>query len=137
LENRIDSLEKNSYKPGFGEFMTNIQIHHAKLWFAGINENWNLADFEIGEIKESLEAITKYETDRKESRLISMIYPVVDSINNSIQSKNLALFKKNYLVLTNTCNNCHKSVNFNFNVVKVPDNPPFTNQKFKADTLRQ
>src|SRR5437764_2443466 len=113
LQNRIDSLEKNNYKPGFGEFMTNIQIHHAKLWFAGINENWNLADFEIGEIKESLEAITKYETERKESRVLSMIYPAIDSVNNSIQLKNVSSFKKNFILLTTTCNNCHKSVNFN------------------------
>ncbi|MBL0268653.1 MAG: hypothetical protein IPP99_08310 [Chitinophagaceae bacterium] len=42
LQNRIDSLEiqlANSYKPGFGELMSSIQTHHAKLWFAGQNEN--------------------------------------------------------------------------------------------------
>lgn len=45
LQNRIDSLEQklaNTYKPGFGEFMSGIQAHHSKLWFAGQNENWNL-----------------------------------------------------------------------------------------------
>jgi hypothetical protein len=38
LQNRIDSLEQKlneTYKPGFGEFMSNIQVHHEKLWFAG------------------------------------------------------------------------------------------------------
>ena len=35
--------------PGFEEFMSNIQAHHAKLWFAGQNHNWKLADFEIHE----------------------------------------------------------------------------------------
>lgn len=50
LQNRIDSLEQklaNTYKPGFGEFMSGIQAHHSKLWFAGQNENWKLADFEV------------------------------------------------------------------------------------------
>ena len=50
LQKELDSLQivlKNSYKPGLGEFMSQIQVHHAKLWFAGKNENWELANFEI------------------------------------------------------------------------------------------
>ncbi|MEO9032256.1 MAG: hypothetical protein ABI285_03380, partial [Ginsengibacter sp.] len=57
LQKQIDSLQTkiaNTYKPGFGEFMSEIQVHHEKLWFAGENQNWQLADFEINEIKESL-----------------------------------------------------------------------------------
>ena len=54
---RIDSLSnqlqeiKEKYRPGLGEIMSGIQTHHAKLWFAGINENWKLAAYEIKEIK--------------------------------------------------------------------------------------
>jgi hypothetical protein len=60
LQNRIDTLEKklsDTYKPGFGEFMSSIQVHHSKLWFAGQNQNWKLADFEIHEIMEAIENI--------------------------------------------------------------------------------
>jgi hypothetical protein len=28
----------------------------------------------------------------------------------------------------NTCINCHKATNFEFNQVKIPDSPPFSNQ---------
>jgi hypothetical protein len=134
LESRIDSLEKkldDAYKPGFGEFMSSIQIHHNKLWFAGTNENWPLADFEIHEIMETVDAIKKYEPEREESKSVPMILPALDSVNAAIQNKNLQQFKNSFIVLTNTCNNCHKSVNFSFNEVKIPDNPPFSNQVFK------
>ena len=60
LQGRIDSLQHkldDVYKPGLGEFMSGIQVHHAKLWFAGSAGNWKLADFEIGEITEALEAV--------------------------------------------------------------------------------
>ena len=30
------------YAPGLGEIMGGIQTHHAKLWFAGVNNNWKL-----------------------------------------------------------------------------------------------
>ena len=133
---RMDSLEKTlagSYKPGFGEFMSGIQNHHAKLWFAGINQNWKLADFEIHEIMEAITAIQKYQTERPESKEIGMINPALDSVNLAIQHKNLILFKSSYTILTNTCNNCHQATNFEFNVVKIPDLQTFSNQDFKVN----
>ena len=135
-EKRIDSLEKKlseTYKPGFGEFMSGIQSHHAKLWFAGINQNWKLADFEIHEIMENISAIQKYQTERPESEKIGMINPALDSVNLAIEQKNLILFKSSYTILTNTCNNCHRATNFEFNVVKIPDLQTFSNQDFKVN----
>jgi hypothetical protein len=136
LQNRIDSLESklaHSYKPGFGEFMSGIQAHHSKLWFAGQNENWRLADFEVHEIMEAMEDIRKFQTERKESRMIEMIEPALDSITNAIQQKNTTLFKTSYTLLTNTCNNCHRAADFEFNVVKIPETQPFSNQDFKIN----
>ena len=136
LQNRIDSLERkltDTYKPGFGEFMSGIQAHHSKLWFAGQNENWKLADFEVHEIIEVIEDIQKFQTERKESQMIGMINPALDSINNAIQKKSPALFKSSYTLLTNTCNNCHRATDFEFNVVKIPDTQPFSNQDFKGN----
>lgn len=137
LQDRIDTLEKklaDAYKPGFGEFMSSIQVHHSKLWFAGQNQNWKLADFEIHEIMESIEAIKKYKTERDESQKIDMINPALDSVNTAIKQKNPTAFKTSFVLLTNTCNNCHHAINFEFNVVKIPDTPPFSNQSFKTDT---
>jgi hypothetical protein len=45
---------RESYEPGLGEFMTATQLRHAKLWFAGKQNNWDLAAYEIDEIKEGL-----------------------------------------------------------------------------------
>lgn len=130
----MDSLQSKldkAYKPGFGEFMSSIQVHHNKLWFAGQNQNWKLADFEIHEIQENIEDIEKYQTEREESGKIGMIKPALDSVTSAIEQKNSAAFKSSYTLLTNTCNNCHEATNFDFNRVKIPDNPPFSNQVFK------
>lgn len=135
LQKRVDSLEKqltNSYKPGFGEFMSSIQVHHAKLWFAGKYQNWRLADFELHEMMEAVEAIRQFQKERKESRFIGMISPAMDSINAAIQKKDTLLFNANYRVLTASCNSCHQATNFEFNVVKIPASVPFSNQEFNA-----
>ena len=136
LKSRIGVLEqqlRNSYKPGLGEFMSGIQLHHAKLWFAGQNENWPLAGFEIGEIKESLEDISKFNTDRDEVKSLPMINPALDSLGAAIQQRNAGRFRKSFEFLTNTCNNCHKATNHSFNVITIPTTPPVSNQNFKGN----
>lgn len=134
LQSRIDSLEKKlarTYKPGFGEFMSSIQVHHAKLWFAGQNQNWQLAEFEMHEISETLDAIQQYQTEREESKKVGLLTPSLDAVKDAIVKKDPALFNSSYHLLTNSCNNCHKEANFGFNVVKIPETPPFSNQAFK------
>ena len=134
-QSKIDSLQSQldkAYKPGLGEFMTGIQLHHAKLWFAGQNQNWPLADFEIHEIQESLDDIDEFCKDRPEVKSIGMLRPAIDSVTNSIQQKNFQLFGKSFSLLTTTCNNCHKATDHGFNVVTIPTSPPVSNQDFKV-----
>ena len=139
LQSQIDSLQSqlnNAYKPGLGEFMSSIQVHHEKLWFAGMAQNWRLADFEIHEIMEAVDDIKRYTSDRPETKDIIMLQPAIDSLNNSIQQKSPASFKQNFILLTNTCNNCHTAVNYNFNKIKIPEKQPFSNQVFKIDSVK-
>lgn len=135
LQQKVDSLQQQlakTYKPGFGEFMSGIQIHHAKLWFAGKNQNWKLADFEIKEIEEALAGIQQYCVDRPESKSIGMMDGAIDSLNKAIEQKNVVQFNSGYLLFTATCNECHRSTAHEFNVITIPANPPFTNQDFKV-----
>jgi hypothetical protein len=133
LQSRIDSLEQklaHTYKPGFGEFMSAYKYIMPSCGL-GKNQNWELADFEMHEIGEAIDAIKEYQTEREESKKVDMLKPSLDAVNDAIQKKDSALFNSSYLLLTSTCNNCHKAVNFGFNVVKVPDTAPFSNQAFK------
>jgi hypothetical protein len=135
MQAQIDSLNQQlaqTYKPGLGEFMMGIQVHHAKIWFAGKNQNWALANFEVGEIKETLTAVKKYCTDRPEIKSLPIIYPALDSLSNAIDQKDPKKFQKSFMFLTNSCNSCHQATHHGFNVIKIPDTPPYTNQVFKV-----
>lgn len=136
MQARLDSMDRKinqTYKPGLGEFMSSIQVHHAKLWFAGNADNWKLADFEIHEIEESLDDIQQFNTDRPESKMIVMMNAPIDTIEQAIKQQNEPLFKKGYIFLTNTCNNCHKATAHEFNVITIPSAPPVSNQSFKVE----
>jgi hypothetical protein len=137
LQAQIDSLQikiKNSYKPGLGEFMSSIQIHHAKLWFAGRAGNWQLSDFETKEIRESIEDIQNYCSDRPEVSSIVMINAPLDSIEQAIDNKDPTAFNRSFNLLTTTCNNCHRVTKHEFNNIQIPATPPFSNQSFQNQT---
>lgn len=136
LESRIAELEKHAYVPGFGEFMNTIQLHHAKLWFAGNDENWALAKYETDEMKETFDDLEKYVTDRPEVKEAPMIHPALDSMLQAVESKDPGKFRSAYMLLTNTCNNCHHATNHGFNVITIPSAPPVTDQQFKLDSNR-
>mgnify|MGYP003609619985 CR=1 FL=1 len=85
----------------------------------------------MNEIKENLEAIQKYCSDRTETKSIGMINLAMDSLNNSILKKNKEMFQRNYTSLTNSCNTCHQATNHEYNVIVIPKKPPFFNHYFQ------
>ncbi len=95
-----------------------------------MNGNWKLAVFELHEIDETIEAIQKYKSEKEESEVIAMLHPALDNVGLAVQQENAAQFKSSYISLTNTCNACHRATNFEFNVVKIPETPPFSNKEF-------
>jgi hypothetical protein len=134
LQAKIDSLQaklNDAYKPGLGEFMMGIQEHHAKLWFAGINKNWKLADFEVHEIGETLDDVKKYCTDRPEIKSLGIIDPALNDIKAAISKQDMEKFKSGYTELTKNCNTCHKDNQHGFNIITIPTSLPITNQDFK------
>ena len=133
LNLKNDSLEKElqSVKPGLGDLMLMIQVHHNKLWFAAKEDNWPLAQFEHDEIIEILKQAESIEKERSEVKLFKvMIYPQLDSIQLSIKQKNEDRFASAYTNLTNACNNCHTNTKFEFNRIVIPEHPPYSNQEF-------
>lgn len=126
LNDKIENL-----RPGLGEIMSIIQQHHAKLWFAGTNENWELASFEMDEIREQLVVAKELANRRPEVSKIPMLFPPLDSISLAIQKQDVSLFRTQFTYLTNTCNDCHNANNFGFNVITIPTAPPVSNQDFR------
>src|ERR1700758_715845 len=69
---------RGSYEPGLGEFMTATQLRHAKLWFAGKQNNWDLAAYEIDEIKEGLEDAARLHPTFDGIPVAEMIKTIID-----------------------------------------------------------
>src|ERR1700683_2688962 len=90
--------------PGLGEIMTLQQLRHIKLWFAGHAGNWPLADYEIGELNEGFEDVTKLLGGDAGDKAIGA---PMQALQKTIDEKNSAAFAAAFDQLTAGCNNCH------------------------------
>ena len=122
------------YTPGLVEFMMHVQSHHAKLWLAGNARNWDLADYQVDELKELLEDIAKRVPDYKGTPVGQMIeaitMPPISDIEGAIKARDSGKFAAAFDRLTAACNACHEAANRGFIVIQRPATSPFPNQSF-------
>jgi hypothetical protein len=128
---------REPYQPGLGEFMTATQLRHAKLWFAGKQNNWDLAAYEIDEIKEGLEDAARLHPSFDGIPVAGMIKTIIDprieQLEKAVRAKSSAEFMAAFDELTSGCNSCHAGANRPFIRIQRPTEPPLTNQNFAPE----
>ena len=122
------------YVPGLGEFMGATQVRHAKLWFAGDAKNWDLAAFELDEIKEGLEDAAKLHPTHEGIAVADMIKANLDAplsaLAKAVAGKDRNEFRHAFDALTAGCNACHTAAAHGFIRIQRPTAPPVGNQDF-------
>jgi hypothetical protein len=125
---------KEPYAPGLGEFMTATQLRHAKLWFAGKENNWDLAAYEIDEITEGLEDAEKHFPTHDGILVADMIKanidPAVEELKKAVGARSNFKFAVAFDNLTRACNTCHAGANKPFIRIQRPISSPLSNQNF-------
>ncbi len=124
-----------SYIPHTGEIMGLEQMRHSKLWFAGNASNWDLADYELGEIKEGLDDVVKYHPVFKNGAQIALMLGKfmdrpMEETRKAIAAKDSAGFAQAFGDLTAACNACHRAAGRGYVRIVRPDTSPYTNQEF-------
>jgi hypothetical protein len=123
--------------PGLGEYMTTMQLHAGKLWFAAKAANWELAGYELDELKETMEAAENLSAEKNGVK----ISPVLDSVQKTqvaaleetLKAKNAAKFQKAYDETLAACNGCHADAGYKFIHIIRPAAPPVTNQRWAPE----
>lgn len=121
--------------PGLGEYMTTIQLHAGKLWFAAKASNWELAAYEIHELEETMEAVKKLNVEKNGVKISNVMDAVLQTqiaqVEKSIKQKNQTEFQKSYDETLSACNGCHTESGHKFIQIVRPTAPPVTNQKWE------
>jgi hypothetical protein len=121
--------QQDVYPPKLGDIMTAIQLSHIKLWFAGKLGNWDLAAYEVAQIKESLGDAAQLYREIPVDFVTNTADPI-DAIRAAADAKDGAKFAKAFGDLNQTCNACHQVIRRGFIVIQVPTGLPFTDQSF-------
>lgn len=117
-------------------YMTHIQRHMDKLYFAGKNEHWELAAFYTHEVEEMMEELEKHNVVEDDGIKISPLLKAMgltplEYLEESIEKKDKKEFLNLYTNQVQQCNACHTAAGYSFIKIKEPDNPAFTNQIYK------
>ena len=113
------------YHPGLGDLMTAfVQPRHIKLGLAGVAQNWAYAAYELGELRETFEDVSKLVPKHGNLDIPPAIAATVgqpmDAVDAAIKAKDQAAFTKAYADLTTACNACHQSADHPMIVIQVP-----------------
>lgn len=114
--------------------MTTIQLHAAKLWFAAKASNWRLAEYELHELEETMEAVKKLNVEKNGVKISNVMDGVLQTqiaqLEKSIKQKNPAAFQNSYDETLSACNGCHAESGHPFIQIIRPIAPPVTNQRW-------
>jgi hypothetical protein len=121
--------------PGLGQYMTTIQLHAGKLWFAAKANNWELAAYELHELEETMEAVKKLNVEKNGVKISNVMDAVLQTqiaqLEKSIKAKNQSEFTRSYDETLSACNGCHIESGHKFIQIVRPAAPPVTNQKWQ------
>lgn len=136
LEQRLKKLEAGL--PDLGVIMSGIQLHFAKLYFAGEARNWELAQFERIEIEENLNTAAAIRPEERGVNLAAIIDAFkntqLTALKDAIEVKDRGLLREAYKDSILMCNTCHQATGRPFISITIPTNPPVSNQRWEVPT---
>ena len=112
-----------------------VQPRHTKLWFAGHEGNWVLAEYEIKELRSALANVAKARPVFRERSVAESVDMFMGgpfrSIDEAIHDHDATKFAQAYATVNAGCNACHTALNQPQVVIKVPEQPAYPDQDFR------
>jgi hypothetical protein len=133
---RADLASAKDAMPGLGEHMTTIQLHAGKLWFSVKAGNWELAQYELDELKETMEAVKSLNAEKNGVKISNVLDSVLQTqvvaLDQSIKQRSQSEFQKSYDETLGACNGCHTEAGYKFIHIIRPSALPVSNQRWAA-----
>lgn len=125
-----------AFNPGVGELMNLIvQPRHTKLWFAGREANWSLAEYEIKELRSALANVAKARPVFRERSVPENVETFMSgafrAVDDAIRDRNATKFAEAYAAVNARCNACHTALNQSQVVIRIPEQPSYPDQEFR------
>jgi len=128
---------RDRFVPRLNDMMVATQVRHFKLWYAGIVQNWPLANYESMQIRDVITDTEHFYANKGGSKMSSMMTPTVDALDEAIKAKDEKKFVGAFGKLTAACNSCHDAAGFGFIKIRVPrlsplETSPLSDESFSG-----
>jgi len=129
------AAQPTPFNPGIGDLMNMIvQPHHIKLWLAGKQGNWPLAEYEAKEVRSALGNVAKARPNFRNQPVAQLVETFTgapfQALDAAIRDHDAAKFAEGYAGLNSGCNSCHTALNQAQVVIRVPELPFYPDQDF-------
>lgn len=103
---------------GFDVAMVEVGYRYSELYWAGQDENWGYAEYQLGKIRTAI----ANGVERRPARAASarMIEAPLASVERAITTRDRAAFDRDFDQLTSVCNACHVAERVAFVTVAIP-----------------
>lgn len=104
---------------GYSRTMREVAYRHSELYFAGQDENWAYADYQLEHIAEAIEqGIARRPARGPNSR--NFLDKDIPALQEAIDQKSPELFAERFEAFTGSCNSCHGLEDHGFIHVRTP-----------------
>jgi len=114
---QIKTVEKQFR--GFDNAMVETGYRYQELYWAGQDQNWEYADYQLEKIKIAIENGLERRPKRAKSAEHFLTY-VLPEMKKSLEKKDTVIFNKNFQIMTISCNSCHAMEKVPFFSVQIP-----------------
>jgi hypothetical protein len=123
-------LTDRAYTPSLADVMAVTQLRHFKLWYSVKLKNWDLANYELGQMIASFKTATRLYPGNPAADMTGMENPAA-LVGEAIKAKDSAKFDAAFNQMITACNNCHTAADRAYIFIRVPTRSPFSNQMFE------
>lgn len=116
-EEKLEIIEEQL--GGFGTAMVEIVYRYQELYWAGQDENWEYADYQLEHIEEAMEEGLVRRPSRKKASTHFMTYTIVE-MEKAIESKDKDTFNEKFEQMRMDCKSCHNMERVPFIDVTIP-----------------
>lgn len=116
-QEKLETIE-NQFR-GFDMAMVETGYRYQELYWAGKDQNWEYADYQLEKIKKAIE----YGLERRPKRKSSaqhFLTVTLTQMNEALKKRDTVVFNKNFEMLTNSCISYHAMEKVPFFTVKTP-----------------
>lgn len=113
----IDNIEGQFQ--GFSRTMVETSYRYKELYWAGMDKNWEYAEYQREHIMEAMEQgfIRRSERIQSAQQFMNVALPAMEE---AISSNDPEKFLSDFTTLTSSCNTCHAMEDVAFMTIKIP-----------------